>query len=401
MAATFRHESFLLELPFDVGLPRGFILHVKDDPDAPVTPGWEDFDLNRYLGLSGDPVPRHIPSTTLMFAVAPGPSIRPWRSAEKAWPGVFRWQRRSLSLPSRIATSAPVRVVRDVVAVRGLQKPVSVVQAVRLAPRPTTYDEDWRWAQLTAALDHLNDFLTAVMSVRRDPEVTPVGLRDVPPLVLGFGWNLNSDDSRSRVEWQAYLANDRLPLDHPPMTWEEADLASWISATKGHPLKDAGDFLLGAWSSAQRGRYTHAVAEAGTAVELLAAGSVRLVAPLRGYSADKLTNVLGGPFASLVKDHFAVLVGYGRDPATAPDALGVWWRDAYILRNQVVHRGFQPREPDTVKALEAAEGLVHDLGARFSNDQQLRQLLLPVPNEVWAAAQRHGSGPVPRSFENP
>jgi hypothetical protein len=249
------------------------------------------------------------------------------------------------------------------------------------------------------ALGHLNDFLTGVMSIRRDPEVTTIHLRNLPPLLFGFGWDVASDNSRSAVEWQVYMANDRLPLDHPRMTWEEADLASWFSAAKGHPIKDAGDFLLTAWSSAQRGSHTQAVAEAGTAMELLIAGVVRLVAPRRGYSNEKIGNVLSGPFASLCKDHFAVLLGYGPDPLVSEDALGRWWRDTYLLRNRVVHRGHKPTEPETVRALESAEALLHDNGERLSAEEQLRELLLPVPEVVWAAAQEHGAGPVPRSFE--
>lgn len=397
---VFRHESFLLELPFDAGLPVGFVLHVKDDDQAPITPGWGAFDLNGYLGLSGPPLAHNIPSTTLMFKVAPGHAIRPRRNAERAWPRIFKWQRSSLSFPLRVVTSAPVRiVVRGLLGPPTLRKPVSVVQAVRLAPRPPQYDEDWRWNQLSVALDHLNEFLTGIMSVRRDPEVTAIGLRDLPPLVLGFGWDLHADGARSPVESQAYLANDRVPLDHPRMTRQEADLAAWISSFKGHPIKQAGDFLLAGWASAQRGRYAQAVAEAGTAIELLTAGVLRVSGRRCGYSDNKLAYVLDGPFANLVRDHFAVLLGYDRKPDEASDALGQWWQYAYKLRNRVVHHGHRPTEPETVKALEAAEALIDDLATRLSADERFEDALLPVPDAVWAAAYHSGSGPVPRSFE--
>lgn len=398
---VFRHESFLLELPFHASLPQGFILHVKDDPGAPPTSGWEHFDLDSYLGLAGHPLPTDMPSTTLMFSVARGEPVRPWRAAEEAWPGVFKWHRRGQGLPRRLLASKPVRVLRELMRPIPLRTSVSVVQAVRLAPRPEGYDEDWRWAQLGQALEHLNDLLSGVMSVRRDPEVAPVGLRELPPLAFGFGWDLHPDGRRSRVEWQGYAANDRLPWLEPVMTSEEAELAAWISTANGHPLKQAGDFLLGAWSSAQRGRFTHAVAEAGTAVELLISAALRLAAPYHGYSQPKLNNVLDGPFASRARDHFAPIFGYDTDPATSKDALGRWWQDTYLLRNRVVHRGHRPTEPEAAQALEAAEGLHHDLGGRLSRDPHLSGLLLAVPASVVVAAEQHGHGPVPRSFEQP
>ncbi len=198
---------------------------------------------------------------------------------------------------------------------------------------------------------------------------------------------------------RGYAANDRLPSAEPTMTAEEAELAAWIATAKDHPLKQAGDFLLVAWSSAQRGRFTHAVTEAGTAVELLVSASLRVAAPTRGYPAQKLANILEGPFASRVRDHFAPMFGYDSAPETSTDALGRWWQDTYLLRNRIVHTGHRPTEAEAVAALEAAENLHHDLGERFSNDPQLGAELLPVPASVIAAAEQHGHGPVPRSFE--
>jgi hypothetical protein len=56
------------------------------------------------------------------------------------------------------------------------------------------------------------------------------------------------------------------------------------------------------------------------------------------YSAVKVNNVLDGPFASRVKDHFAYLLNFSPDVSAATDELGTWWRDGYLLRNAVAHR---------------------------------------------------------------
>jgi hypothetical protein len=396
---VFRHESFLLTLPFHAALPDAYIQHFKDAPGAPATRGWEHFDLNRYLGLGGDRLPRDIPSTTLMFAVARGEPVRPWGTVEEAWPRLFQWHRSSQSLPRRLLTGRWIRVSRDLVRPPRLRASVSVVQAIRLAPRPGSEPDEWRWSQMDRALGHLNDLLSGVAAVRRDPEISSVGLRDLPPLVLGFGWELYSDGRRSQVEWRAYMAHDRLPWVTPTMSLEEAELAGWIATAKDYPLKPAGDFLLGAWSSAQRGRFTHAVAEAGTAVELLISASLRVAAPHHGYSKEKLGSILDGDFAGRVRHHFAPMFGYATDPGRSTDPLGRWWRDSYLLRNRVIHRGHRPEEAEAVQAIEAAEDLHHDLAERVSGDPRLHALHLPVPPEVIAAAEEHGHGPVPRSFE--
>lgn len=181
--------------------------------------------------------------------------------------------------------------------------------------------------------------------------------------------------------------HDRLPEDER-VTKAEADLATWISASRDHPLKNAGDFILSATGLLERGRYSHAVADAGTGVEMLVTASLRLAGPLHGYNASKLTNVLNGPFASRIKDHFAPVFGYDHDPATSADALGTWWTRTYLLRNKVVHRGHRPTENEAFDAVEAAEALHHDLGARLNADSNLKALLLPIPDEVIRAVER-------------
>src|SRR4051794_20859984 len=98
---VFRHESFLLVLPFHARLHAGFVLHVKDGPGARRENGWEHFDLQEYLGLDSPETPGAMASTTLMFKLTRGEPVRPWRTAEQAWPDIFRWQRRQQRLHRR------------------------------------------------------------------------------------------------------------------------------------------------------------------------------------------------------------------------------------------------------------------------------------------------------------
>ena len=126
--------------------------------------------------------------------------------------------------------------------------------------------------------------------------------------MFGFGWDLRPGGERSEISWEIYVAHDRRADAASELTVEEATLAGWIATTPQDPFRQSREFLLAAWSSAQRGRFVHATVEAGTAVEVLVSASLRVAGPHFGYGASKLANVLEGAFASRLKDHFAVLL---------------------------------------------------------------------------------------------
>jgi hypothetical protein len=98
--------------------------------------------------------------------------------------------------------------------------------------------------------------------------------------------------------------------------------------------------------------------------------------------------VLDGPFASRVKDHFAPLLGFQRDPVTSSDPLGDWWQQCYLLRNNVVHRGHQPTFVEVDRAFGVAHALHNEVGKRLSSDPNLHALHLPIPSDVWDEADR-------------
>jgi hypothetical protein len=118
---------------------------------------------------------------------------------------------------------------------------------------------------------------------------------------------------------------------------------------------------------------------------MLIAAAVRLVAPERGYGEKKLAGVMQAPFAALVKDHFARLLGYSREPERGDDALGVWWREGYKLHHTVVHEGQRPSEPEAEAALGSAMQLQRDFSERLRK-ANLGDKLPRVPINVKQAA---------------
>lgn len=160
----------------------------------------------------------------------------------------------------------------------------------------------------------------------------------------------------------------------------------WMTVERDHPLVASSHQFLSAEQALHRGRLTHAIVDAGTAMEMMVAAAVRLIGPERGYSQAKLEGALEAPFGSLLKDHFARLLEYGEDPASAGDPLGEWWRKGYLVRNAVVHEGRKATANEAEEALGSALQLQRDFIDRVKV-AGLGEKLPGVPQRVKETAE--------------
>lgn len=391
----FREERFLFELPYDARIQPRFVHHAKDGGAGPREEDWQDFDLKNWLGLDSEPAAGSMCSTTLMFSAAER-SKDPLYFVSEAWPSFFAFSRRSHPRWKRWTYSRPARWLRGLFLRQDLKERKTVVQAIRIAPAPKEPSADWRFDQLGLALEQLNRFLLACATVHGDPELTEIAIQDLPPVVFGMGWEIPNDGS-TQVEPQfwTYLVHERSPdRRRAPLTREEADYATWISATSDNLLIPSSHLFLSAEGALHRGRRTHAVVDSGTAVEMLVSAAIRLVGPARGYDQSKTDRALRAPFKSRLADHFAPLLGYSSDLQGSDDSLGAWWHGGYRIRNQVVHEGHRPSESEALEALVSALDLQHDFITRMKADPELRTKLPGVPADIAerATAARESAG---------
>lgn len=391
-----REERYLFELPYDARLGPNFINHGKDIAHAPRESDWTDFDLQAWLRLDTPPVEGTMCSTTLSFSSASRPTD-PMYFVQRAFPRFFAINRAHHISPSRRwLYSRPALWLKDRLRGSGPNVRRTVVEAVRIAERPDTMTNEWKFEQLRVALERLNAFLLAVATVHGDPELAPVSIQDLPPIVYGMGWDLpHSVRKPDEIDFVTYIVNDRIP-DRPrkPLTRAEADLAMWLTVERDHPLVAPSHMFLSAQHAQYRGRLTHAILDAGTGVEIMVAAAVRLVAPEFGYSAEKVSKVMQAGFRNIVEDHFAKLLGYSQDPENASDALGVWWQEGYRIRNAVVHEGRRASEDEADEAIGSALQLQRDFTERLKNlglSSKLPQVPINVKEEADRARDAAGA----------
>jgi hypothetical protein len=347
------HLGLYFELPFDLGLPFNHAVHLQDDPYGPPFAGWDSFDAADYLGMSPAPPGGFPPSTTFAFRRWGIPTPIPTGTARRAFAADF---------PRRILPR-----LRGRWQAPRHETPITVVRVDRLEQVVNGDFDRWRDQKVDGCLEQLNAFILSIASVSRNRELYSLGVRDLPPLMLGYRREplLAEGGKTAPRERFAFVLHERIPGDVQLLTRTDAEAALSISALREViPFATAGDFLLSAWHEFDRGRYGQAAIDAATCIELLVVATIRELAPLAGHSQTKIDNIADGTNFSDKAHHFAKLIGFSGTPAKSADEFGRWWRDGYLLRNRAAHRGHRPAVTEVFEALDAGETLFHVVVAR-------------------------------------
>jgi hypothetical protein len=355
-------ECYVLELPFDTGVPDNYVLHVKDDVSSPVEIGWDDFDLGAFLGIRPELPMGQMQSTTLWFRRAEIPTPESFQAMITAFPEILEDARQGNPPPVDPPGPPPSR-------------PRTVVAATRIAVPPSGQhgtESLWRGGQITTCMMVLNEYLESIAEACTNPAVGPIVPTEFPPLVFGYRRYLPDAAEAATLppaEHFAFPLHEYLPWVTKPLTWEQAQIAA-VAPTHPRPFALAGSYLRNAERALLQENSRHAIIDACTAIELAVSSAVRVYAPLAGYEQTKVSNIVNGAFASRAKDHFAKLLEYSADPGAAEDALGVWWRDGYLRRNSVVHEGNFAFRQEADEAVTAAKTLLQDMTQRISADSR-------------------------------
>lgn len=378
--------GFFIELPFDARLPLQAAWNTIELTEPPV-PGWDDFDVQRYLGFPPVAARGVHPTTTLYFRRRTRSLDPPLRAEQAAFGDEFH----DLLGTSRFRRLRLRWIINDrVVQRRHVPKESrTVVLAQRISSPPTIpLTNVWMIGEFEKALKVLNSHLFALGWVSGDTAIGPVQPMELPPIVFGFQVDLRDvlarRGSRRRVRPMPFVF--MTPAEHP----READAFDQQTVEQAHevvealdqnpPFIPAGEMLYAAQRSFAKGRLAQAVLEAGTSAELLINAAVREVGPLRGDDATRVRNVLDGPFANRVRDHFARLLDFSRDLEDEADELGQWWSAGYLLRNRVSHDGYAPSADEAWRAIEAAHALVGAVGVRLQRNPVTRRRLYLLPS---------------------
>lgn len=347
--------SHIIELPRDLRLPDRTGIFRWDEPPAEMA----NCDPSVFAALLHCPEETRGPRRPLARLVFRRTEVRgrlPLQAADQ----LFQDWERPLIPPA--AWKQRTKVLRAAVK-RGIEEPVTVVGASELIAAgawPDTRDEqeDALDAALEAGLDYLNDLITTLGLVERDPSIPPVARGELPalcPVIIEV-----APMPSGRRDGVSFL---RQIHDVPPHFFREPRDTKPVEVAVGFLASaHAGDepfFLFHelfqrALSALVTHRYAEAVVAVGTAVEVLIASIIREVSPLLGDSPNRLTGVQAAPLASQVRDHLSRYLDRRVDLADSGNFAGAWWQNGYAIRNDVVHRGRVPTAAEAQAVFDAA-----------------------------------------------
>lgn len=193
-------------------------------------------------------------------------------------------------------------------------------------------------------LHAFNAFLRGVLTATKDIRIRPVTTRDFRPVVVV---GAIPRDRKWRLLTTMLMhegITDPLPLGGQPITQEE--LNGGIHAV----LTDQPYLTTILWRTrAQRalrqtGDAADAIISFQIAAESLLFDTYRMLLIDEGLSAVELQSELDreAPFKSLVVTMLPAKLGGQWDITRERTAIGEFWRDLYLVRNSIIHRGFHP-----------------------------------------------------------
>lgn len=364
----------LLELPFFLPLPEGGQLFLAE----PRTDAWEGISSEATSVLLQLPGAQHlddehVATTRLVFRSAAVRTRLPLQAADITF---GNWVDPLLSRQLRRRRARTLRRMTKT----GITMPVSVVAATRLLPR-SLWDEGEHDDHIDNALDfclsYLNEYIVSVAVATGDARLRPIAKGELPitcPVILeAVGLPERVGTTFIRQIHQVYphfSESHRLPAD----ACAAAARLAMAGRRGDEPLFLFFELFHGAQAALLQRQGVQAVVLCGTATEVAIDVILSEGLALDGASEKDIHRELAQPFAQRVEAHLARITNTKLDRTEPTSPLGLWWRDAYSIRNRVVHDGYRPSYDEAQLVLEATVALVDALSEGLRSQSRTESL---------------------------
>lgn len=363
--------AFYLDLPLDAGISQGGGF-TSVEFGEPALEDWAGFDLQRFLALPSLPEQAVWPCTELYFYRA---------TVEVPHPFANLFRARGLQLPtsfSELQNLPPFPESR------------SVVLARRIAPHTSAeFGGEWLREQFAVVLETLSARLLALGVAVDDHTIGPITEAQLPAEVIGFHGdmrNMQGGEIRGLKPFRLSLHQHRAGgNDHDDAIIKRA--ITMADNASEDPFSPALEFLYAARRTYDSGMRSHAVIEAGTAIELLVHRVVFGVELAKGSPPEQIENLLESTgFQNLVCDHLAKHLGVAvKKPYPGSDPLSRWLRVVYKLRNRVAHEGYKPTAQEAFDAIGLTRELIGFVAVTAEHNAQLGITFLSYEElEAWS-----------------
>src|ERR1700761_7165316 len=233
---------------------------------------------------------------------------------------------------------------------------------------------DFLLRQVNDSLGILNEYLVTLAGMTDEWHISSVSRLDVqryvPFMVTAdppFGpWGQWHDIVRV-FDAHPYLQED-LPPDRSRQEVAAAAMAVQVYHSGGHPFFPFVELYQSAEHHLNSGRSAQSVIASCTAAEVFINTLFRVVGEALEADSKKLEGILECPFRNQLEHHLPRLLKVPMNIEDAGSITGRWWQDCYLLRNDVVHKGRKPDDPEAVAAKTATGAFTRWLGQNLKDD---------------------------------
>lgn len=137
------------------------------------------------------------------------------------------------------------------------------------------------------------------------------------------------------------------------------------------------------------GRSTQAAVTSATTIEVLVDLVLRRGWHAAGLPPDQLQGAMEDRLEARLERHLSRVLAVSIDVSDPTSEAGVWWQDAYRLRNKAVHEGRVPDFAEVRASIEATYNLMAFIGAGLARRPRTRGVAGSLPTRR-AKNQRYG-----------
>lgn len=354
--------GFVLELPWDIGVPSEFVLPSWSEEDAPV--GRPTAAMMAAIGVGAPPSSRHTLTGWAEFNTVTVPVQLPLAASDLAF-GHARADIRDRKARRRLK-----KMVHEQIAGRAKQRRTVALVNVVVKTIGNELEDGQAFFQ---ALEMLNAWLIS-LGVSHDARLRPLTVGDLPEFVpyMPTDWHDDGTYERGRsapMGLRAELATVR--------TYTDVELARalnmFAAVTSRTGLATFYELVQRAGSAMSSHRYREAVIDYTTAGEIFITEMYREIASRRAVPDAKLANILQGPFADRAR-HLSRLLGHAVEPVDPNSIVFLWWLHCYQQRNPIVHDGLDSFPPLVEAARIGLVSMVVDVREALRADTDLEDL---------------------------
>lgn len=213
---------------------------------------------------------------------------------------------------------------------------------------PNFDDEAYLNQVFDYAIEHMNDTISSLAAINKDPTISRVNITMLEPFTLIF--LVDSCDWKPK-ETVAFLVNHhrypvRKELISDSEVLEEMDKMARLLKSGENPFMAVDKLNNSAGWHLHQGHYREAVIIAQTALEVFIIKLLTSLLEEEGESKKQITNILNGGFINIIQHQFKKRIGGAWNINKGGGYCRRWYIHTYSLRNHIVHNGGEIGKPE-------------------------------------------------------